>query len=371
MQNSAIARTRRQPLPGVLRHLVKLTGSFLHEDQQIPYIHVYALEQDDGSLLTISAKESGYEGIACLDDVARAAILALQAYRQLGSAAALGVASDWLRFVCYLQDGKGHFTNFILNSTGIKHYQGQTSYAGGSWWTARALWSLATAVRLTGEPRWLECFAQCPSEMSGNLKILGIQTLAFLELYEAEPTSDTRFEISRRCEALMDSGPGYLRDHLGEAAVEPYGFHQLHALARAGRLLARPEYLIRCASTVDRLVAPLVQARFLHVLPWKYAPRCAYDLSTLVLGLEELYHATSEDRYRRLARGCAAWLHGANPAGTRLYDARSGRCSDGISDDGTASANCGAESAIEAGFIELARARLRLARATPAMQEAG
>ena len=314
MQNVAVSRTRRHPLPGVLRHLVKLTGSFLHEDQQIPYIHVYAAAQDDGSLLTISAKESGYEGIACLDDVARAAILALQAYHQLGSASALRLANDWLRFVCYLQDADGDFTNFILNSTGIKYYQGRTSYAGGSWWTARAMWSLATAARLTGDSRWLECFSQGHLEMIGNLKILGVQTLAFLELYAAEPATDVRFEISRRCEALMDSS-GYLRDYIGEAAVEPYGFHQLHALARAGRILARPEYLIRCGVTVDRLVVPLVQAHFLHVLPWKYAPRCAYDISTLVLGLEEMYHATGEDRYRRLARRCAAWLYGANPVG--------------------------------------------------------
>jgi hypothetical protein len=371
MKNVASSQTRRQPLPGVLRHLARLTSYFPHDGERIPYIHVYATEQDDGSLLTISAKESGYEGIACLDDVARAAILALQTYAQSGSIAALRMANDWLRFVCYVQDADGHFTNFILNSTGIKHYQGQTSYAGGSWWTARALWALATASRITGDARWLECFRQGPPEMSGNLKILGVQTLAFLELYEAEPSTDFRFEISHRCEALMDGGQGYLRDFLGEAAVEPYGFHQLHGLARAGRLLGRPEYLMRCAITVDRLIVPMVQAHFYHVLPWKYAPRCAYDISTLVLGLEELYYATGEDRYRRLALGCATWLYGANPARTPLYNPRTGRCSDGIADDGTASSNCGAESAIEGGFIELASRRLRLARAATAMKEAG
>jgi hypothetical protein len=371
MQDVAIAQSRRHPLPGVLRHLIKLTSYFPHDSQQIPYIHVYAAAQDDGSLLTISAKESGYEGIACLDDVARAAILALEAYTQSGSRAALFMADMWLRFVCYVQDADGHFTNFILNPTGIKHYYGQTSYLGGSWWTARALWSLAMATRITGDPRWQECFMQGHPEITGNLKILGVQTLAFLELYEAEPSADVRFEISRRCEALMDSGPGYLRDHLGEAAVEPYGFHQLPALARAGRLLARPEYLIRCGITVDRLIVPMLQAHFQHALPWRYAPRCAYDISTLVLGLEELYHATGEDRYRRLALRCATWLYGGNPAATRLYDARTGRCSDGITADGTASSNCGAESAIEGGFIELARRRLRLGRAATAMAEAG
>jgi hypothetical protein len=61
---------------------------------------------------------------------------------------------------------------------------------------------------------------------------------------------------------------------------------------------------------------------------------------------------------RELALECAAWLDGNNLAGTAMYDPRTGCCSDGIT-AGEASRNCGAESAIEAGFIELARRRLR------------
>ncbi len=40
-----------------------------------------------------------------------------------------------------------------------------------------------------------------------------------------------------------------------------------------------------------------------------------------------------------------------------MYDAQTGRCLDGIT-EGQASRNCGAESAIEAGFAELERLRL-------------
>jgi hypothetical protein len=82
--------------------------------------------------------------------------------------------------------------------------------------------------------------------------------------------------------------------------------------------------------------------------------RCAYDVSTLVVGLEELYRVTRQRRYRDLALACAAWLDGNNPAGEPLYDARTGCCSDGVT-HGAASLHCGAESAVEAGFIELAR----------------
>ena len=88
--------------------------------------------------------------------------------------------------------------------------------------------------------------------------------------------------------------------------------------------------------------------------PWRRDPQCAYCVSTLVLGLEELYRITLEPSYRDLALACAAWLDGNNSAGVALYDAGTGRCADGVT-AGRPSPHCGAESAIEAGFMELAR----------------
>jgi hypothetical protein len=78
----------------------------------------------------------------------------------------------------------------------------------------------------------------------------------------------------------------------------------------------------------------------------------------LVLGLEELYGMSRQASYRDLALECAAWLDGRNPAGRALYDPHAGRCADGIT-AGTVSPHCGAESAIEAGFITVARQRLQ------------
>jgi hypothetical protein len=77
-------------------------------------------------------------------------------------------------------------------------------------------------------------------------------------------------------------------------------------------------------------------------------------VSTLVAGLEELYRLTHAPSYRDLALACAAWLDGNNPAGLPLYDAGTGRCADGVT-AGRPSPHCGAESAIEAGFMELTR----------------
>jgi hypothetical protein len=77
-----------------------------------------------------------------------------------------------------------------------------------------------------------------------------------------------------------------------------------------------------------------------------------------VLGLEELYHVSGRAADRELALECTDWLAGHNAARTVLYAPQTGCCSDGLV-GGRASRHCGAESAIEAGFMELARRRLQ------------
>src|ERR671930_2665181 len=78
-----------EPIPGILRHVHRLTRSFVHDGQRMSYIHVYARPLGPGpepELEFITARESGFEGIACVDDAARAAILALHLHEETGSA---------------------------------------------------------------------------------------------------------------------------------------------------------------------------------------------------------------------------------------------------------------------------------------------
>jgi hypothetical protein len=109
---------------------------------------------------------------------------------------------------------------------------------------------------------------------------------------------------------------------------------------------------------VHSLVEPVVDDGFYETYPSRREPQCAYCVSTLAVGLEELYRLTHAPSYRDLALACADWLDGNNPAGVALYDAGTGRCADGVTAD-KASPHCGAESAIEAGFMELVRCHLQ------------
>ena len=127
-----------------MRYLRRLTRSFIHDGERISYIHVYARPlgpERDSPLESIAAQEIGVEGIACVDDAARAAILALQVHEETASTMALDLARAWLRFVTYMQETDGRFANFILDQTGAKNLHGETSRTDGSWWNARALWA--------------------------------------------------------------------------------------------------------------------------------------------------------------------------------------------------------------------------------------
>jgi len=348
-------------VPGILRHLVELSESFVTPKDEVTYIHVYAqpaAADDQEDWRPIRAAESGPEGIACVDDVARAAILALQAYRQLGVPVARDLGRTWLGFLAHMQDADGRFTNFIIDRAGRRNRQGRTSYPGGPWWTARALWALAVGLHVTGDEEYLRMLERAHPTRTTNLKVAAIEAMALMEWYDCRPADDLQRRILHLCDRLVAAGSDYFRDRKEREELYPWGYHQLQAVARAGRIFSRIDYLAACERTLDSAVEPLIVGGFGEIVPWRQAPRCVYDVSTLMLGLEELYLATGQRRCRDLALACVEWLYGANPAGEALYDPRTGRCGDGVSECGV-SVNCGAESTIEAGFMELARRRLQ------------
>lgn len=348
-------------VPGVLRHLYRLTRWFSYRGRNVAYIHAYARPRISGSPKAIEfivAQESGFEGIACVDDAARAALLALRVHEQTGHPAALRLAHDWLGFVAYMQEPDGRITNFILDQSGAKNRRGRTSRTGGAWWTARAMWAFAAGRRVTGEPRYWQRFRRCTLPPTRDLKIVSVQALALMEIYAVRPGAALQARICELTDAIALSGPRYFRDHAGRTPVAMWGYHQLQAVARAGRLFSRADYIAACRSTVEYLVEPALRDGFYHEYPQERNHQCAYDVSTLALGLEELYGATGDSRMRDLALRCARWFDGENPSGVPAYNPRTGRCADGVT-DGKMSSHFGAESSIEAGFVQLMSRRPR------------
>ena len=359
----------------MFEHLASLTWTFAADGQEIAALAVYAepVETSAGVVYRpFIAADSGMEGLACVDDVARGVTLGLRAWEQEGDAQGRDLARRWLSFLPYMQGADGRFTNFILNTAGARNMTGQTSYLGGLWWTCRALWALGMSYRVLGDEaaleRWLRCPLPAHSETARYAKTTGVLALAALEVLRAEPPQPVRGRVQRLLEGwaadLFGCMDGYLRDEPGRALVGLWGYHQFPALAEAGVWLERPDYLEACAQTVERVVEPTLAAGFLYAFPGVKENQCAYCLTPMMQGLAALYRATGEARYRDLALRAYGWFTGENDAGAVMYDPQTGRCLDGIT-HGEASRNCGAESAIEAGLAELER--LRLKREAPAL----
>jgi hypothetical protein len=377
MQSSALPTLIAEPLPlddmhavpGVLRHLYRLTGYLPNDARRIGYVRVYsrlthdtptgALHQTAPAIEVYPADDQGFEGIACVDDVGRAAVLALQVYEMTQSGEALRLACDWLRFLEYMQSSTDQrLLNFIVDESGTRNGNGKTSYPGGEPWTVRALQAYAAAWRVLRDESYLRRFWRTPFPPTGNMKYTSAYALAVMDIYQTLPDRGLEQWITDMCEAILTSGPRYFRDSCGKDEVEPYGYFQLAAVARAGRLLGRPEYLTACADTVTYLAEPVIKGGFYHSYPGARDPQSVFDISPLALGLEELYYATQNPHYRDLALQCAAWLDGNNPAGVPVYDPRTGRCNDKVHLSGEVDVKVGAESAIEAGFLHLVRYRL-------------
>src|SRR5215216_3065901 len=88
------------------------------------------------------------EGIAAVDDAARAALVYLTDYESTSDPVSLDKAQRLLNFVLYMQADDGQFYNFITDRAGTINQTGNTSFKSSGWWAARAARALAAGYRV-------------------------------------------------------------------------------------------------------------------------------------------------------------------------------------------------------------------------------
>ena len=144
----------------VIRQLHRLTHAVPAAGAGASALAVYA-EACDGAFAQRAAAEQGFEGVACVDDAARAVVLYCQIWRRHRQPWARAAASALLRFVGFMQEPDGRFANFILDWGGEKNLTGPSSRPAGWAWQARAMHALACGVATFGKklgpslPRWV------------------------------------------------------------------------------------------------------------------------------------------------------------------------------------------------------------------------
>ena len=94
--------------------------------------------------------DAGEEGIGCVDDTARAAVVYLTDFERTGDRKSLERARKALNFVLHMQAEDGEFYNFVLEDYSINR-DGPTSRKSMSWWASRAMWALGHGYRVFRE----------------------------------------------------------------------------------------------------------------------------------------------------------------------------------------------------------------------------
>jgi hypothetical protein len=337
----------------VLRQIERLTRAVGRVGGEARAIAVYAEPCGIGTregLSIRSARESGVEGVACVDDAARAIVLYCKLWRQSRVEKHRTAARGLLRFLAYMQEPDGRFCNFIFNWTGRRNRSGSTSRPGGGPWQARATHALACAVSTFGELEWDARFKLAVSWLDAPtpyLDVRAVGVLAALQHWQAtgSPESAGR-AISWSAEIAAHSCGGRLLNASGVLPIHLWGHMQERALAATGAAFGRPDLVETARRSAEFLLLPAVERSFPfdHVLP--------FDVSCTILDLDAVADATGDEGYAAAAMQGRNWFRGRNTAGQAVYDAQRGLVFDGI-DNGYVSRNSGAESNIEAALALL------------------
>ena len=323
----------------MIRQLARLTRRVRAAGPRVLVLGVYANEED----FAIAARDRGFEGVACVDDAARAVVLLLDLFRDTGDRRLGEWATGLVEFVLYMQREDGRFHNFIRDWDGTINTDGPTSYAGGTFWQARAVRALAKAHLVLRDPRVALPLARGFAFATANPAppdVRTIHVLAALDLIHAGLTPVLRETLERWCDEIANCREGeILLNAPGEPTPHLWGHVHEGVLAEAAQVLDRPDLLDLARQSAHALLVPQIQRGFPDrtVQP--------YGVAAAVYAMDRLYQATGEAAYSRWRDQARAWFDGRNSASLPVYDRVNGRVNDGI-DDGRLNPHSGAESNI-------------------------
>jgi hypothetical protein len=326
----------------VLRQLARLTRPLPAAGPDALTVAVYADAKDH----TIEAKESGFEGVACVDDAARLLDVLCDVWARTRLPWAERWARGLLEFVLWMQEPDGRWLNFVYDWDGARNELGITSETGENFWHARALVGVSHAWLTFGDERAEAAMHRgldhavtkpAPPDVRALHIFTAQRLIADGHVHTLVPAIRHwvhELAVCRIGDVLMNSpyetGTPHMWAHVQEGV-----------LASTAALLDEPELLEIALASAEALIVPAVRSGF--DLPG-IAP---FDVSSCVYSLDRLHLATGDERWSSLAADARAWFHGRNPAGAPAYDTRRGRVADGI-DEGRISENSGAESNIVA-----------------------
>ncbi len=375
------------------QHLQHLTERIAFAGDSVDIVHIYA---NYPNYEWVDAKESGPEGIACVDDAGRAAVVYLRHFELTGNKESLERAKALLKFVMNMQADDGEFYNFIFADHSINK-DGKTSFKSFGWWAARGVWCMALGERLfkSIDPTFAKqlrhgverALPHVDSLLKnyGKTKTVGGYRIPQWLFYESGADATTELclglieyykstrslKVKNYIEKLSD---GLMAMQDGNVTTFPFGLHrswetmwhmwgngQTQVLASAGQLLKNKKMIASAEREAEGWYGRLLIQGFMKEMdvaaPEKKIEyeQIAYGLRPMIVGLIRLYEATSKAEYLKMAGLAGSWFFGNNKLNQQMYDLKAGRCFDGMTDSTMVNKNSGAESTIEAlhSLIEL------------------
>ncbi|APH46443.1 hypothetical protein BMW26_16955 [Microbacterium sp. 1.5R] len=339
---------------------------------------------------------TGYwtQGAYNADDIARAAIVFLRAWKATGDAQARDEARDVLRSLAFLQTTSGPNAGRVvlwqqedgtLNPSAIPVELPDPSDSAESYWLARSVWAFGEGyAAFRREDSEFAAFLLARLHLA--LDALGRESLsraghwvrsdgrdlpAWLIAGGADATAEAMLGLAaateagdpRSRQALQTYGEGVAAMATDPAKGWPFGavlpwtgslgfWHAWgaaapEALARAGALLRRREWTATAVADAGTFTPQVLASGGPHNA-WAPLPaeaQIAYGAHGRVAGAVQAASVGGEG-LRVLAGLAAGWFFGANTAGVPVYDPATGVTFDGVETDGRVNRNSGAESTI-------------------------
>lgn len=361
-------------LPFTAEHLEYLTIPMMVRGTDCEVVYIYCEAPD--------YKHVGDddEGMACVDDAARAARFWLNEFERTGDSKAKERAWKLLQFLLVMQADDGEFYNFILEDGTINTTGPPSVRKALDWWTARAFRSLALGWRLfkDSDKEKSEILARSLEKSLTRLETHFLkQPDPDLTIYGPDKCAvyslgllECRTLFEKRADQLILFFTGRIDDHKHTFGTDPqytvhtswkniwhaWGALQVEALARSGKALGRQDWIQQAeaegrgffASTLQSGIPNVFEIEDNKLQNLELYPQIAYGIGSVVHCQISLFDASGDSTFLVLAGLTASWFNGQNAASQPMFEPVKGYGFDGLLSPEKINRNAGAESTIEA-----------------------
>ena len=370
-------------------HLDHLYEEINSGDKTIGIIHIYS-EYPDYHF--VGAEN---EGIACIDDVARALVFYVKDFEYNGTTESLRKTKQLAKYILYMESEDSTFYNFVFEGGEINKTF-KTSVSGFQWWMWRALWALSESYEtIKGDdevlanqilnllnkgfsktikhfkssdltdsengitfPNWL------PDESAADqTAVLIIGLSSYYKINKSDDVLKLMDELSNSILAVQQGS----NDNYPYGAFlswrnvwHAWGNTQSYSLLKSYEITKDEKYLHASLQEINGFYKYLNENKYFNEILFKNNngliedvsiskyPQIAYGIRPMIFACLEAYKITNDEKYAVQAGKIAQWLFGDNELGKALYNSETGMCYDGISSENHLNMNSGAESTIEA-----------------------